>query len=385
MGSKFKWWLCTSKNTINKGRDKMLRRISILIFSLVATLSFVALISADTINPISNYPPAVNPSGSSKILLDTGPNVGGAGASGYTTLNLSYFQQALTNPVTGPISPTAGFLTKWGISGNTLVDGVKLGSIFSDSNWCTYTTASGLQCNQTAPGGSMTWPSGSGLAVYSGSSTWNASIPVGTMTNSNWCRFTTVGGFACDQAAPQTAIAGLSNTGLNKWTFTAPATSTVLTAGADNCTYTFPSSSKTLMASDFSNAGTAPTWNQDTTGLTAAHVPAIAQSSGTTHTLATPSEIYECTNTCTVTAPVPPPSGSTYQFCVQNDNNISTVVTIAMPAGVMIENSTRSSYGTAGIGHGIASSGAIKDEICFHSKDATHYNIDGVAGTWTNY
>jgi hypothetical protein len=40
-------------------------------------------------------------------------------------------------------------------------------------------------------------------------------------------------------------------------------------AGTDSTTMTFPTTSKTIMASDYSNAGTAPTWNQDTTGTAA--------------------------------------------------------------------------------------------------------------------
>ena len=43
----------------------------------------------------------------------------------------------------------------------------------------------------------------------------------------------------------------------------------IVLAGTDGTTMTFPSTSKTLMASDYSNAGTAPTFNQNTTGSAA--------------------------------------------------------------------------------------------------------------------
>jgi hypothetical protein len=52
------------------------------------------------INTPANYPPAVNPSSSAKLLLDTGPNQGGANADGLVSIPLSYFQQALVNPIT---------------------------------------------------------------------------------------------------------------------------------------------------------------------------------------------------------------------------------------------------------------------------------------------
>jgi len=60
------------------------------------------------------------------------------------------FQAALTYPVTGVVSPTAGYLTKWGASENAIVDGPKLGTL-TDAKWCSYSTANGLQCTETAP------------------------------------------------------------------------------------------------------------------------------------------------------------------------------------------------------------------------------------------
>ena len=67
--------------------------------------------------------------------------------------NPASFQTALTYPVTGIAAPTAGYLTKWGASGNTLADGPKIGT-FTDAKWCSYSTAGGLACTETAPAGS---------------------------------------------------------------------------------------------------------------------------------------------------------------------------------------------------------------------------------------
>ena len=58
------------------------------------------------------------------------------------------WQAALTYPVTGVAAPTAGLLVKWGPSGNTLVDGLKFGTM-TDNKYCSYSTASGLVCNST--------------------------------------------------------------------------------------------------------------------------------------------------------------------------------------------------------------------------------------------
>jgi hypothetical protein len=61
-------------------------------------------------------------------------------------------QAALTYPVTGVASPTAGYMTKWGVSGNAIVDGPKIGT-FTDTKWCVFTTAGGLECTTNAPAG----------------------------------------------------------------------------------------------------------------------------------------------------------------------------------------------------------------------------------------
>lgn len=63
------------------------------------------------------------------------------------------YQTKLTYPVTGVASPTAGNLVKWGASGNTLADSLKIGT-FTDAKWCSYSTAGGLACTEDSPAGS---------------------------------------------------------------------------------------------------------------------------------------------------------------------------------------------------------------------------------------
>jgi hypothetical protein len=64
----------------------------------------------------------------------------------------SGYQASLTYPVTGVAAPTAGYMTKWGVSGNAIVDGPKIGT-FTDAKWCSFSTAGGIECTQAAPAG----------------------------------------------------------------------------------------------------------------------------------------------------------------------------------------------------------------------------------------
>lgn len=112
----------------------------------------------------------------------------------------------------------------------------------------------------------------------------------------------------------------------------------------------------------------------------AAAVPAVLTTVGSSRTIANNAEIIICTTTCTVT---PPATGSTVagmQFCAQNDDNVSTVITIAAVTSVQYENTARTSYKSAATA--IASTGAIKDQICFVARDATHWNVFSATGTW---
>lgn len=101
---------------------------------------------------------------------------------------------------------------------------------------------------------------------------------------------------------------------------------------------------------------------------------------GTNTTLSGPSQIYICTSTCTITVPIP---SLNVQFCVFNDDNVSTVITLAaIGSGARYENTARTAYGTAGTGT-LQSGGAVKDFVCIVGRDATHYVTVSFNGTWT--
>lgn len=83
-------------------------------------------------------------------------------------------QAVLTYPVTGVASPSAGQLVKWDVSGNKIVDALKIGS-FTDGDYCKYSTATGIDCTAAGSGsGSMTYP-GAGIPLSTGSA-WGTSI-----------------------------------------------------------------------------------------------------------------------------------------------------------------------------------------------------------------
>lgn len=107
---------------------------------------------------------------------------------------------------------------------------------------------------------------------------------------------------------------------------------------------------------------------------------AVPLTAGTTITLTGTIGYAVCTSTCTVTLPVPV-FGS--QFCIFNDDNVTTVITLAaLGSSARYENTTRTAYGTAGTGT-FVSGGAAKDFVCLIGRDATHYFTTTSNGTWT--
>jgi hypothetical protein len=101
---------------------------------------------------------------------------------------------------------------------------------------------------------------------------------------------------------------------------------------------------------------------------------------GTAATLVGPRSYYICTGTCTVTLPTPAAGD---EFCVQNDDNVTTVITLAALGGsAAYENSGRTGYGTPGSGT-YTSGGAAGDKICLLGRDSTHYLTQTTTGTWT--
>ena len=117
------------------------------------------------------------------------------------------------------------------------------------------------------------------------------------------------------------------------------------------------------------------------TGLTAAQIPAVnLPTPGATCTFTANSTICVATTTATITVPVP---AAGYQFCVLNDDNVSTVITLsAIGSSARYENTARTAYGTAGTGT-FVSGGAVGDAVCLLGRDSTHYLTVSYSGFWT--
>jgi len=111
-------------------------------------------------------------------------------------------------------------------------------------------------------------------------------------------------------------------------------------------------------------------------GLSATYIafPASAASA----TLAGPYQLFTCSTTCTVTPPTPVAG---YQFCIRNDDNVATVITLAALPGIQYEVTARTSYKSANTS--IVSGGTATDQICIVGKDSTHYQVWSFTGTWT--
>jgi len=116
------------------------------------------------------------------------------------------------------------------------------------------------------------------------------------------------------------------------------------------------------------------------TGVAPSTLSNITFTSGTSRTIAAPAEIIVCTSTCTVTPPGTLTAG--WQFCVQNDDNVSTVITLAAVANIQYEATARTSYG--GANKSMTSNGAVANQICMVAISTTKYNVFSSVGTWTN-
>lgn len=109
--------------------------------------------------------------------------------------------------------------------------------------------------------------------------------------------------------------------------------------------------------------------------------PAVVPiTAGTSVTLAGANQYFVCTSTCTITVPVP---AAGVQYCIYNDDNVSTVITLsAIGSSSRYETTARTSYGTAGTGT-MVSGGAVGDKVCIVGRDSTHYSTLSYSGTWT--
>lgn len=90
--------------------------------------------------------------------------------------------------------------------------------------------------------------------------------------------------------------------------------------------------------------------------------------------------LFECSASCGITLPVP--AAGIGPYCVRNGNNATGVITFnALGSSSMYENTAGTGYGSAATGT-LASSGAVKDQMCLVGKDSTHYDIFSSNGTW---
>jgi len=131
----------------------------------------------------------------------------------------------------------------------------------------------------------------------------------------------------------------------------------------------------------FNGAGGTPSSMTGTniTGIPNAAVAAAPlPTPGTSATLVAPRSYYVCTSTCSVTLPTP---AAGYEFCVRNDNNVSTVITFVAISSVQFENTNFTSYKTANTS--IVSGGAAGDKLCVMGRDSTHYLVMSFNGTWS--
>ena len=81
-----------------------------------------------------------------------------------------------------------------------------------------------------------------------------------------------------------------------------------------------------------------------------------------------------------VTVPVP---ANGAQYCVYNDDNVSTQITLAaIGSSAQYENSARTGYGTPGTGT-LMTGGAVGDMVCIVYRSATRYSTIAYNGTIT--
>lgn len=155
------------------------------------------------------------------------PNGTGAKVHWSQLLGVPSLQAALTNPVTGPASPTAGNLTKWGPSGQALVDGPALPS----------GTLVGTSDTQTLSAKTLTAPKETVVAGGTCSTSYAPDLAAGSIFS------LTLNG-ACEISNPSNLAAGQS--------FVIRLTQSSTTAPTWGTNFKWP-------------AGTAPTWSTSAT------------------------------------------------------------------------------------------------------------------------
>lgn len=180
---------------------------------------------------------------------------------------------------------------------------------------------------------------------------------------------------------------GESAVGFNVFLGTTGGTATIdlRNVPGGGATYALPSAAGNLIGSGDTGtvtntmlAGSIDLSTKVTGTLANASVGPTPWSSGTGATLVAPRAYYECTTTCSITLPTP---AAGYEFCVRNANNVATVITFAGIASVQFEVQAQTSYKSANTS--IVSGGAVTDRACWVGKDATHYDVGTLTGTWS--
>lgn len=152
-------------------------------------------------------------------------------------------------------------------------------------------------------------------------------------------------------------------------------------------TISIPAVTATMQTTSASDTTTTHVLHATATGfigtfsaIVAGDLPTTPLTTGTSVTLVAPRQYFICTGTCTVTVPVP---AAGYEFCIMNDDNVSTAITLsALGSSAMYENTARTAYGTAGTGTLVATA-VVGNKVCLVGRDATHYLTVSFNGTWT--
>ena len=120
--------------------------------------------------------------------------------------------------------------------------------------------------------------------------------------------------------------------------------------------------------------------NADTTGLTAANVPAPTTIVSTGAISVTTKNTYViCTGACQVTLPV---AAAGIQACVRNAPGGAYAITLVNRASQYYELTTHAAWAT--VNQKLVSGGVATDAICVVGYDATHYATMSYTGTWTD-
>lgn len=244
-------------------------------------------------------------------------------------------------------------------------------------------TTTGSSGAATFTGGTLNIPQYSGSGGSPGGSAitdaqcWASSTTFGVCANINLSGVVRTGGATdgcaggtagCDGYGQGTAPSGAMTTGIQEYAPTSVTSYNRVKPG-------------TVGTAGFVRIAVASTTATESFGpLVASDIPAVALTTGTSITLSNSSRFFECTNTCTITVPVP---AAGVQYCVRNANNVATVITFAaIGSSAMYENTASTAYGTAGTGT-LISGGTVLDKMCIVGKDSTHYDVFSFAGSWT--